>query len=273
MPITVACVAHQKVILAHDKLTPTSRPAVQKIVENIPRHDHKVSYAHGGSVYHCMVENEISYVCVTDPETTARTAYGYLEDVKAKFKEMFGVAGKGYPRPTDLNPTSCAKFSTTLAAQMRYFNENPDSDKIGKLKNQIEGVKQVMLQNIEDIIERGEKIDRLVEQTDLLQNQAGEFHHNSKTLRKAMWWKNVKLIIAIIFALLLLGLVISWLICGINYKKGPCEPAPTAAPTPAFPVPTPAPTPAPTPFPTPAPTPEPTPAPTPVPSPAPPRLW
>jgi vesicle-associated membrane protein 7 len=254
MTIQAAAVAFQKVILVHDKLTPTLRPKAAKIIESLPRHDHKVSYEHGASVFHCLVEHEISYVAITDSETTTRTAYAFLEDIKNKFKDQFAGNSQSYPNASQLTPTLCAKFGPSLAGQLRFFNENPDSDKIGKLKSKVDDVKQVMLKNIEDVIERGETIDKLVERTDLLQEDAGAFHENATTLRKAMWWRNVKIIIAIVFCVIVLAVIISMFACGADYSKCASEekPAP-AGPPPTTMMPTPVPTPVPTAVPTPAP--------------------
>jgi vesicle-associated membrane protein 7 len=235
MPILMALVAYQKSILVHDKLSPQARPAAQKIVENLPRHDHKVSYQHGGTTYHCMVENQIAYMCIADPDTPTRTAYGFLEELRSKFKAAFAGSSSSYPKGPDLNPTACAKFATQIAASIRMWNENPDSDKVGKLKTQIEGVKQVMLQNIDDVLERGERIDNIVNATESLQETAVNFNDNSRALKNIMWWRNVKILIAIILLVIFISLVISWIACGIDYHKCKSEDPPAPAPAPPAP--------------------------------------
>lgn len=239
MTIQMAIVAYQRVILVHDKLSPQMRPSAQKIIDNLPRHDHKVSYQHQSSVFHCLVENQIVYICVSDSETTTRTAYGFLEEMKMKFREQFAGGSSNYPKGADLNPTVCAKFATHLAAGIRLFNENPNSDKIGKLKLQIEGVKQVMLQNIDDIMERGDRIDNLVVATDNLQQSAETFEDNSRVLKKKMIMRNLMLIGGIVVALIILCLIISWIACGgptyPKCKKKSTPPPPPGPTTPAPP--------------------------------------
>jgi len=41
------------------------------------------------------------------------------------------------------------------------------------------------------VLERGEKLELLVDKTDQLQTQAFQFHKSSKKLHSAMWWKKV----------------------------------------------------------------------------------
>uniref|UniRef100_A0A7S1QMY4 V-SNARE coiled-coil homology domain-containing protein n=1 Tax=Neobodo designis TaxID=312471 RepID=A0A7S1QMY4_NEODS len=235
--IQMALVAYQKTILVHDKLSPSARPAVQKIVENLPKHDHKVAYEYQGVKYHCLVENQLIYVCGTAPDCQLRTAFAFLAEIKGKFRTSFAGSASDYPRGADLNPTACAKFSTQIAAAIRMFNENPESDKIGKIKTQIEGVRQLMLNNIDEVMERGEKIDTIVNATEDLSTTAQSFEDNSRTLKRAMIIRNLKLLAAIIVALIILGLIISWIACGINYKKCKSDDPPAPPPGPPGPAP------------------------------------
>ncbi len=55
------------------------------------------------------------------------------------------------------------------------FNTNPNVDNISKVKLQIDNVKDVMIENIDRVLERGEKIELLVDKTDKLNHQAFKF--------------------------------------------------------------------------------------------------
>ena len=58
---------------------------------------------------------------------------------------------------------------------------------------------------IEKVLERGEKIELLVEQTEALQHNAFEFKKGSTQLKRAMWWKNMKITIILILVVLVLS--------------------------------------------------------------------
>ena len=85
------------------------------------------------------------------------------------------------------------EFARVLQDRMDFFNDNPAADSFGKVKNQIEDVKGVMVENIEKVLARGEKIELLVDKTEALNASARKFQKASKSLKDAMWWKNVKL--------------------------------------------------------------------------------
>lgn len=225
MPIVGSCVAFQKVVVAEDKLTPVSRPVVGKLLERLPRHDTKVSYQYENFSYHFLVENEIFYLCISDKTYQARTVFGFLSDVKDKFKEQFG-GDKRYPHPSEITAKNCSKFASALASQTKLYNENPEADKIGKIKEQIDSVKQIMLENLDNLIERGDRIDNLCDKTEMLKEEAQGFHNNARTLKRKMWLRNVKIAAAGFLILCLLGLVISFIACGIDFHKCKSAPAP-----------------------------------------------
>ena len=232
MPIIASCVSYQKVVVAEDRLTPQSRPVVMKMLERLPRHDTRVSYQFEASFYHFMVENEIVYLCITDSTYQGRTVFGFLGDVRDKFKNQFAGSDKKYPAKTDLTPKNCNRFNSVLFAEAKTYNENPEADKIGRIKEQIDSVKQVMLENLDNVIERGDRIDNLCDKTEQLKEEAIGFHSNARTLKRRMIMRNVKICIAIIGLLGILALVISFIACGINFSKCKSNPAPEAPVTP-----------------------------------------
>ena len=75
------------------------------------------------------------------------------------------------------------------------------NDAIGNAKREIDDVRGIMTKNIESLLERGERIDLLVDKTDRLGGSAREFRVRSRGLKRQMWWKNIKL-------MALLGLVV-----------------------------------------------------------------
>lgn len=51
-----------------------------------------------------------------------------------------------------------------------------------------------MVENIEKIMERGDRIELLVDKTATMQDNAFHFRKQSKRLRRALWMKNAKLL-------------------------------------------------------------------------------
>ena len=63
------------------------------------------------------------------------------------------------------------------------------------------------------VLDRGERIELLVDKTDSLQSEAFAFKRESRRLKHSMWWKNARLLGIIAFVLLLLVYVIACFAC------------------------------------------------------------
>lgn len=53
--------------------------------------------------------------------------------------------------------------------------------------------KDIMVQNIDSILQRGERLDLLVDKTDTLAGQAYAFRRGARSVRRQQWWRNVRI--------------------------------------------------------------------------------
>jgi Synaptobrevin len=74
---------------------------------------------------------------------------------------------------------------------------------------QVTEVKEIMMQNIEKVLDRGEKLELLVDKTENLRYQADQFQKGGKALRNKMWWQNIKmkLLVALIVCIVIVIIV------------------------------------------------------------------
>jgi hypothetical protein len=85
-------------------------------------------------------------------------------------------------------------FGPTIAGLMHTYNTAPPSDELARAQNELNQVKDVMVHNVEQILSRGERIDLLVDKTDVMAGQATAFRRGARTVRSQMWWKNQKVL-------------------------------------------------------------------------------
>ena len=69
-------------------------------------------------------------------------------------------------------------------------------------------------QNIESVVDRGEHLELLMDKSDGLSSQARQFQNQSTGLRKALWWKNVKMMLMLSGLLLLFLMIVLVSVCG-----------------------------------------------------------
>lgn len=134
--------------------------------------------------------------------------------IKQKFFEQYK------PEDTDfgsLPAYGAAAFNGTLKKYMveQGATQEGQNDAIRQAQNEIEGVREIMTENIERVLERGERIDLLVDKTDRLGGNARDFRVRSRGLRRRMWWKNVKLMILLAVVVIFLVYLFVGFGCGL----------------------------------------------------------
>lgn len=218
MTIVYGVVSRGKIVLAEYTQTSGNFPTVTRVLlSKIPSVDGRMTYVYDSYVFHYVVENSICYLCMSDELNKHRIPYAFLEDMKDNFVAQYGLELPMKAIAFSMNE----EFSKTIKSRMEYYNSpNPNVDNIGVVKNQIEEVKDVMVQNIEKVLERGEKIELLVDKTDRLSKQAFKFETTSKNLRRTLWWKSVRTIVCLTTIIALLIFLFSATLCGgLSFHK------------------------------------------------------
>lgn len=212
----------QTVLAEHTSTSVTGNfPTVTRVLlDKIPNHDGKMTYQYDNYNFHYVCENGICYLCMSDNNQGSafggvrhRIPFAFLVDMKERFVTIYGTEAPLQAIAFSYNE----EFSRTIEDRMNYYNSDQADrsiDNIGLVKGQIEDVKDVMVQNIERVLERGEKIELLVDKTDRLTQQAFRFESSSRRLQQAMYYKKIRCYIAIGFSIALLILVGSASMCG-----------------------------------------------------------
>jgi vesicle-associated membrane protein 7 len=215
MPIFYALVARGKTVLAEFTARSGNFPTITRVLlDRISSDNQKMSYVYDKHVFHYMVEAGITYLCLAADASRRRVPFAFLDDIKERFSGMYGQRAQ-----TAIAFAMNAEFARVLQDRMDYYNTNPDADKFGAIHNKIGEVKDIMMENIDKVLARGEKIELLVDKTNQLSVSAQRFQKQSRNLKNQMWWKNVKMWAMIIFVCLVVLYIILGLICGFTFKK------------------------------------------------------
>ena len=91
-------------------------------------------------------------------------------------------------------------------------------DKLQRVQDEIGEATDVMRQNIEAVVGRGEHLELLVDKSAGFSANAQAFQKQSKDMRSAMWWQNMKTMGIIFCFLSALAMILIFSLCG----KGMC---------------------------------------------------
>mmetsp|Transcript_16661 Transcript_16661/g.43168 ORF Transcript_16661/g.43168 Transcript_16661/m.43168 type:complete len:260 (+) Transcript_16661:1-780(+) len=216
MPIIYSLVARGTCVLAEHTTTSGNFTTVtRRILEKIPRDaESKMSYVYDRHVFHYAVQDGLVFLCMADEDFGRRVPFAFIDDVKTRWFNTYGDRGASalaYGMNED--------FSRVLGRQMDYHSHDTEVDAIARVRGEIDEVKEVMVANIERVLERGEKIELLVDKTDNLNQQAFRFKKQSTYLRRALWWKNCKLAMLIFAVVSAIVLFIVMSACGVTFHK------------------------------------------------------
>ncbi|KAG2308876.1 hypothetical protein Bca52824_028624 [Brassica carinata] len=111
---------------------------------------------------------KINSYCVVAVEAVGRQIpMAFLERVKEDFSKRYGGGKATNAKPNSLNK----EFGSKQKEHMQYCVDHPEEiNKLAKVKAQVTEVKGVMMENIEKVLDRGEKIELLVDKTEDLRS-------------------------------------------------------------------------------------------------------
>ena len=198
-------VARGTVILAeHTDFSGNFTTIAFQCLQKLPASNNKFTYNCDGHTFNYLVDNGFTY-CVVAVESVGRQIpMAFLERIKEDFTKRFGGGKAATAAAKSLN----REFGSKLKEHMQYCVEHPEEvSKLAKVKDQVSEVKGIMMENMEKVLDRGEKIEVLVDKTENLHYQAQDFRQQGTQLRRKMWYQNMKIkliVLAIIIALILI---------------------------------------------------------------------
>ncbi|XP_065181587.1 uncharacterized protein LOC135812190 [Sycon ciliatum] len=168
----------------------------------------RVTFHAGEYNYHVINSDGLSYIVMANKNLQDKYAFAYLRDIRTRFAQgplvERAITAKSYELRRD--------FTHVLGSQMEFHREEMNRpNRLEELSSQVEEVKGIMTQNIERVLERGEKLDILVEKAADLEADASTFKKTSHDLRKRYWWKNMKwkILIAIVVLLIIIAIILA----------------------------------------------------------------
>lgn len=220
-PLLYSCIAHNTTILSECTTSASSQTSsLASLI--LPKIDHsspqKLTYTHGSYHIHYIAEapsdhpqfssaGGLTFLVITDSSLGRRISFGYLFEIRKRFLARFPVGNTDFGEMPNYGAGS---FNAELKGLMVEYGTTGHGrdDAISNVQREIDDVRNIMTRNIEGLLERGERIDLLVDKTDRLGGSAREFRVRSRGLKRKMWWKNVKLMSLLILVLVLIVVAI-----------------------------------------------------------------
>ena len=229
MSILFSIVARGTTVLAkHASCYGNFTEVVEQVLTKLSPENGELIYQFQHYYLPYICEDKIIYLAIIDSEFDHTLAFNFLRDIKQRFQSTYGNRAN-----TALPYAMQSEFSRILEAQMNYFSvqrkpslaaRESDSlvdvsekqslldsnrSKVDHLRSQVNEVHQVMVRNIDTVMDRGERLDLLVNRSEDLENTSLIYRRSAERVRRKMWWKNVKMWVILILVITgLLALII-----------------------------------------------------------------
>ncbi|KAL9253826.1 putative vesicle-associated membrane protein 726 [Drosera capensis] len=152
-------------------------------LQKLPASNNKFTYNCDGHTFNYLVENGFTFCVVAIESAGRQIPIAFLERVKDDFNKRYGGGKASTAAAKSLNK----EYGSKLKEHMKFCVDHPEEiNKLVKVKAQVSEVKGVMIENIEKVLDRGEKIELLVNKTENLHSQAQDFRKQGTKMKRKM---------------------------------------------------------------------------------------
>jgi vesicle-associated membrane protein 7 len=87
----------------------------------------------------------------------------------------------------------------------------------GSVEDEMSQVREIMNENIDRILERGENLDTLINKTSTLNTRSNSFRRRTTNVKRQMMWSNIKFVVIVTVILIIVGYILLGLECGLPF--------------------------------------------------------
>ncbi|KAB2024037.1 hypothetical protein ES319_D06G060600v1 [Gossypium barbadense] len=194
MGILYGMVARGQVVLAEFSATQTNASVVARLIlERMKEVKNNCisSFSHHPYIFHVKGTDGLTVLCMADDASGRIIPFAFLEDIHKKIVKTFGRAvhsASAYAMNDE--------FSRVLCQQMDHFSRNPNVDRLNRLKGEMN--QSVLIDNIENALERGDRLALLVEKAITMQqpmqgnNSTVALKRKARSYKNVIWWRDCK---------------------------------------------------------------------------------
>ncbi|EED19294.1 protein transport protein sec22 [Talaromyces stipitatus ATCC 10500] len=135
----------------------------------------EASIESGQYTLHYLIKDDVCFLCICDKSYPRKLAFTYLADIATEFTTTY--SSQQYNSP-NLRPYAFVEFDTFIQRTKGTYQNSRAAANLDKLNDELRDVTKVMTKNIEDLLYRGDSLERMGE-------MSGRLREDSMKYRKA----------------------------------------------------------------------------------------
>ncbi|KXS12426.1 snare-like protein [Gonapodya prolifera JEL478] len=154
----------------------------------------------GSYVFHYLIDTGVCYLCLCDRSYPKKLAFSYLEELAVEFATRYGPEVGTVARPY-----AFVKFDTFIQKTKKSYKDTRAQRNLQKLNEDLHDVQRIMTRNIQDVLGRGEALDRLSTMSSSLSAESKKYLKDTRHLNlQALYQKYGPVIAVFVIVILVL---------------------------------------------------------------------
>ncbi|OAA41720.1 protein transport protein sec22 [Metarhizium rileyi] len=121
---------------------------------------------------HYLVDSDVVFLCICNSSYPRKLAFTYLADLSREFLTTHPVSQVHSP---SLRPYAYMDFDSFITKTMATYADARAAQNLDKVNDELRDVTKVMTKNIEDLLYRGDSLDRMGEISSQLRDDSKKY--------------------------------------------------------------------------------------------------
>lgn len=144
--------------------------------------------------FHYMIENGVCYLVLTEKSFSKRLAFSFLEDLQNEFNSQYGSRVNSVNRPY-----SFIEFDIYIQKAKKAFMDSRARRNLSSLNSELQDVQRIMVQNIDDVLQRGSVISELDSKASNLSLLSQKYKKDARYLNLRSTYAKIAAVSVVIF--------------------------------------------------------------------------
>jgi vesicle transport protein SEC22 len=119
-----------------------------------------------------MISQDIVYMCISEKSYPRKLAFTYLSDLCTEFSTTYPLQ---QVLSSTMRPYAFMEFDTFISRTKATYSDSRATQNLDKLNDELRDVTKVMTKNIEDLLYRGDSLERMGEVSSRLREDSRKY--------------------------------------------------------------------------------------------------
>ncbi|KAK5137043.1 hypothetical protein LTR08_001052 [Meristemomyces frigidus] len=146
---------------------------IRQVVKHItPSSEPRASIESGKYTMHYVLNDSLCYIAITEKPYPKKLALTFLEDIRAEFQTSYTPSAYLDPQ---LRPYQFAEFERFIERSKKTYQDSRATGNLSRLNDELKDVTQVMTKNIEDLLYRGDSLEKMGDLSSRLREDSAKY--------------------------------------------------------------------------------------------------